>query len=74
MVRPVSPVLTALWEEVNLPAAVLGPQDFSALARLAASCAAETVDEGDAAEVVDAGESACIYGFDEAERQKWAAT
>src|SRR5581483_6617069 len=40
-VRPVSPVLTALSETFDLPSGVLGPVESWALARLAASCAAE---------------------------------
>ncbi len=54
---PVRPVSTALWEEMSLGASVLGPVDFSALARFAASCASGMVEEGDA---VDAGAAACM--------------
>ena len=39
--RPVRPVLRALWEETSFPGSVFGPEENWALARLAASWASE---------------------------------
>jgi hypothetical protein len=40
-VEAVKPCLMAFWEERALPAGLVGPVDFLALARLAASCFSE---------------------------------
>src|SRR5437016_2932946 len=43
-VRPVRPVLMALWEEIVFPISVVGPVESSAFLRLAAICASDDID------------------------------
>ncbi len=54
--RPVSPVLTALRQEVALPSKLVGPVLSWALARLACSWAGET-EAGETESVADASGS-----------------
>jgi hypothetical protein len=43
MVRPVSPVLTALCADLALPTSVTGPVESAALARFAMICASDDI-------------------------------